>query len=792
MRKMVWDWLPTQQLVRANRILPILYILLVPPADSRQGRLSEPTSRAIIGHPSSCKEKIMRIVHLVTLLLLFSPIACSDETQSEQPTADVATEADTATTDTGTDSVVPDDVSVDTVETDAVEEVAEEVALPTCFEEDGERLVGLECFRDTDRVCLESSDCRDNEACEGATSEELGTCMYQIPESISCPGGPGCAVVADAPLTAGFARRVITPVGFEEARAEYIKTGGDREFIGDTEVPDTFFDCGRDGLCPGDSGYSEPDDDGSEGDGRMQGAWIAGYGHSRPAARCPDELLGDGCTAGNACCSSDVAHDDIWAVGAVFDQGDSRVAFVSLDVVGYFYNEVQRILARLPESLGVDMLIVASTHNHEAPDTLGQWGPGFGGGDLPLEPGWDDQHMELIREQIIAVVTEAVDNLEPVDIYAVQVDSGAVGFAVNDGRDPWIYDDDLALLHFVSASGDRADPDDTVGVIINWANHPESMDDANEYITSDFSGYVRDFVENGLPAVEGDEPQPAVPGVGGPVLYFSGALGGIIGPGGGTAIGRDGRSYRDVSWDKTAAIGERVAALSLETLPTASLVEGDLSFRMREFVTGILNLQFHTGFLSLALFDRDVVNWRHADGFNADTPPSIVSAVAGIQLGPITFATVPGEIFPEVIVGGFTEEGSVSAPVRGDHEGMSCMEDLLPPEAEDPVEQATHRCLISPTHANPPDLSRAPNSGFLKEVLPGEIIMIVGLGNDELGYLVPDYDYQLHEGAPYVAEAEGDHYEETNSLGPHVMADVLENLKLLWELDQEPFSRESD
>jgi hypothetical protein len=43
---------------------------------------------------------------------------------------------------------------------------------------------------------------------------------------------------------------------------------------------------------------------------------------------------------------------------------------------------------------------------------------------------------------------------------------------------------------------------------------------------------------------------------------------------------------------------------------------------------------------------------------------------------------------------------------------------------------------------------------------------ILGLANDELGYLIPAYDYVLDPSLPYLDEADGDHYEETNSLGP--------------------------
>ena len=42
----------------------------------------------------------------------------------------------------------------------------------------------------------------------------------------------------------------------------------------------------------------------------------------------------------------------------------------------------------------------------------------------------------------------------------------------------------------------------------------------------------------------------------------------------------------------------------------------------------------------------------------------------------------------------------------------------------------------------------------------------MGLGQDELGYFVPEYDFQLDDRLPWFESPEGDHYEETRSLGP--------------------------
>ena len=55
---------------------------------------------------------------------------------------------------------------------------------------------------------------------------------------------------------------------------------------------------------------------------------------------------------------------------------------------------------------------------------------------------------------------------------------------------------------------------------------------------------------------------------------------------------------------------------------------------------------------------------------------------------------------------------------------------------------------------------------------------VVGLCNDELGYIIPDNDFLLNEGLPYINGAKDrfgrNHYEETNSTGRHTARKILE------------------
>jgi hypothetical protein len=82
------------------------------------------------------------------------------------------------------------------------------------------------------------------------------------------------------------------------------------------------------------------------------------------------------------------------------------------------------------------------------------------------------------------------------------------------------------------------------------------------------------------------------------------------------------------------------------------------------------------------------------------------------------------------------------------------------------------RPQIKADNPNPPDLSAAPPPPYFSDLAPGQYRWPLGLGNDELGYLVPEYDYKLDDDAPYFTEPDGDHYEETNSVGPNAVPRV--------------------
>jgi len=116
---------------------------------------------------------------------------------------------------------------------------------------------------------------------------------------------------------------------------------------------------------------------------------------------------------------------------------------------------------------------------------------------------------------------------------------------------------------------------------------------------------------------------------------------------------------------------------------------------------------------------------------------SIISEVSYMELGnkQIGVCMIPGELSPELESGNF----------------MSAAESANGTEAE-------YKSLS--------DMARCEHN------------FVIGLCNDELGYIIPENDFYLHEWLPYfnnaVDESGRKHYEETNSLGPKAAGAILE------------------
>jgi hypothetical protein len=204
-------------------------------------------------------------------------------------------------------------------------------------------------------------------------------------------------------------------------------------------------------------------------------------------------------------------------------------------------------------------------------------------------------------------------------------------------------------------------------------------------------------------------------GVGGIHLYVNGAVGGLMTTHPSVTV-RDPyleKNFKEPSHEKSRAVAHRLAAAILPKLAEANAAPtttAPISIRARTIEMPVEN----NGFLAaayLGLMDRGHVHWKR-----------MRTEVALVTVGEASIACVPGEIYPEIINGG------IEHPEGADF-------DTAPVEV-------------------PP----------LRELMPGRVKFVIGLANDELGYMIPKSEWDGKP--PYLYGAKGHVYGEVNSCGP--------------------------
>jgi hypothetical protein len=99
------------------------------------------------------------------------------------------------------------------------------------------------------------------------------------------------------------------------------------------------------------------------------------------------------------------------------------------------------------------------------------------------------------------------------------------------------------------------------------------------------------------------------------------------------------------------------------------------------------------------------------------------------------------------------------------------------------VRELQRICTKSPYEVEVYVSSSEADFGVAKMAAAGDLVLandgveypiLLGLAHDFVGYIVPAYNYVLSTESPYLVEADGDHYEETYSLGPDVQRQLVD------------------
>jgi hypothetical protein len=428
-------------------------------------------------------------------------------------------------------------------------------------------------------------------------------------------------------------------------------------------------------------------------------------------------------------------HDPLYARAVVFEHGGERVAIAAVDLVGLQYPTVKAIRARLPDFRYV---LVSSTHNHEGPDVIGIWGRG------PLHRGVNDAYLALVVDRVVECVTTAAGRLTPVKAsYGTAADESLL----SDSRLPIVKDGVLRVVRLDKAAastrgdGEKNEPaaaasgaESAAGLIVQWNCHPESLGPRNKMLTADFPWATVAALEKRYRC---------------PVVYVSGAVGGLMSNPADRVLDDQGQALADGTFEYARRYGELVAGLAEQALGKAQPIGLTPMIVSAQRIAVPVQNSLYRAARAFGVLEREGLVWtgnfqtfgEPMTPATADQQSAVESEVAYLRLGELHVACIPGELYPELVYGKFQEPAA--------------------PEADFP-DAKLERTIAS--------------------LMPSDKWLLVGLANDELGYIIPKR--QWDKAPPYAYGKDGGQYGEINSCGPEVAPILMQVLEQL--IDKRP------
>ena len=410
-------------------------------------------------------------------------------------------------------------------------------------------------------------------------------------------------------------------------------------------------------------------------------------------------------------------HDDLFVRCLAVGDGTQKLALCSLDLIGFFLPETRKARLLLAAHVPGARLVVASTHDHEGPDTMGLWGPN------PMTSGVDPAYLERLRRDIAETAREALLALRPATLTFAKARTPGL---IADGREPQVIDDEIVILKATGTDGK------TLGTLVNWSSHPEALGGKNTLITADYPHYLLARVESAL---------------GGIGVFFSGSIGGLMSP---LSVGLEddaGHVLPPETFEHARAIGERAADIALRALRGAAPSKSAaLEYRSARVFVPLANPLFRLAY-AVSIFDRPLFTKGVADattglslykGVPMPLPKGedLETEIGYVRLADAEILLVPAEIYPELVKGGIQDPQDAGADFPG--------------AAKEPP---------------------------LADLLHAEYKLVFGLANDELGYVIPRA--QWDEKPPFAYGRDEAQYGEVNSVGDRAAPVLAEAFRAL-------------
>jgi hypothetical protein len=203
-------------------------------------------------------------------------------------------------------------------------------------------------------------------------------------------------------------------------------------------------------------------------------------------------------------------HDDIHVKALVLDDGQTRIAILSLDLI-YLYAQWVDAIKRAAIGFVPENVIVTCTHTHSAPCTIGIFGPQ--GKAINLD------YVSWVIGRAVQAIGQAAENMHPATIAFGRADlpiatenregkrERVMANVAHNWHNPGVFDPSVQVMLAKDAK-----TGETIATMVNFGSHPDALPATSTVVSSDWADYLYRDVSKAM---------------GGVTMFINGACGGI-------------------------------------------------------------------------------------------------------------------------------------------------------------------------------------------------------------------------------------------------------------------------
>ncbi len=296
---------------------------------------------------------------------------------------------------------------------------------------------------------------------------------------------------------------------------------------------------------------------------------------------------------------------DLFARVMVLEKGDTRIAIVGIDNLGWpsvLANKVRKLVPSIPP----ENILIGVTHTHSAPDA-------YGFTDEQGKSSADFEYLDWCVTQTAEAINEAVESLQEAELkIAVEKARGKIAYNAYAEK---LYDPRCGVIQAIATTG--TEKGQVIVTMVNYATHPEILGPKRGIISPDMCGPLYDRIESK---------------VGGIAVFMNSAQGGMV-----TADNRLENGKEVATWEECIRNGTLLADEALRIIKEVEPLKNPGLLCATEFV----KLPIESELMRYVL-DHSPYKSEIGDDYVVTTQVNL------LNIGTAQLLTIPGEALPNI------------------------------------------------------------------------------------------------------------------------------------------------